>query len=115
MKDGYCDFLIEKRKKILEEIKPYCKLFGITDYDYFVNTNTGGEILKLNNTYIGCTSNSVMAVVDEFIGYIIINRYCRNRSFGAFRKQTMNAIKEYWLTTLEWINFNEWIGGDTNG
>ena len=114
MKDGYWDFLIEKRVKILEEIKPYCELFGITDYEYFVNTNTGGEVLKLNNTYIGCTGNSVMAVVDEFIGYIIIKRYCRNRSFGAFRKQTMNAIKEYWLDCLEWIDFNEWIGGEQN-
>ena len=107
-------YLKEKRVEVLKEIKPYCEVFGITDYDYFVNMNTGGEILKLNNTYIGCTGNSISAVIDEFIGYIIINRYCKNRTLGAFRTQTMNAIKTFWLNALEWINFNEWIGGEQN-
>ena len=108
------NYLKEKRIKVLNEIKPYCELFGITDYDYFVNINTGGELLKLNSTYIGCTGNSIMAVIDEVIGYIIINRYCKNRSIGAFRTQTMNAIKEFWVTNLEWIKPSEWIGGGNN-
>ena len=98
------NYLIDKRKEILEEIKPYCELFGITNYDYFVNTNTGGEVLNLNNTYIGCTGNSTLAVIDEFIGYIIITRYCKNRSLGAFRTQTMNEIRSFWIERPQWID-----------
>ena len=97
------NYLKEKRIKVLEEIKPYCELFGIIDYEYFVNTKTGGEVLKLNDTYIGCAANSISAIIDEVIGYIIINRYCKNRSFGAFRKQTMNDIKSYWIECPEWV------------
>lgn len=97
------NFLKEKRIEALSNIKPYCEVFGIENYDYFVNTNTGGEVLKLNNTYIGCTGNSIMAIIDEVIGYIIINRYCKNRSFGAFRTQTMNEIKSFWIECPNWI------------
>lgn len=103
MEQGYWDFLNDKRVEALEKIKPYCDLFGIDNYDYFVNTNSGGEVLKLNNTYIGCTCNSMLAIVDEVIGYIIINRYCKNRTFGAFRKQTMNAVKQYWIPCPDWV------------
>ena len=112
MKDGYWDFLIDKRKEVLTELKPYCELFGITDYDYFVNTNTGSEILKLNNTYIGCTANSTSAIIDEFIGYIIINRYCKNRTLGTFRTQTMNVIRQYWTNKPQWIDHPTEKGGE---
>lgn len=111
MKDGKWDYLINKRKEVLEEIKPYCEVFGIKNYDYFVNTKTSGEVLKLNDTYIGCTGNSMSAVIDEFIGYIIINRYCKNRSLGAFRTQTMNEIKSYWIERPQWIDHPTEKGG----
>lgn len=101
------DFLSEKRKEVLKEIKPYCEVFGITDYDYFVNKKTGGEVLKLNNTYIGCTANSIMAVIDELIGYVFVMRYCRNRQIGAFRTQTLNNIKCWWIDCPEWIKERE--------
>ena len=41
---------------------------------------------------------------DEFLGYIIINRYCKNRSIGAFRTQTMNEIKSFWIERPQWID-----------
>ena len=91
------NFLIEKRIEVLNAIKPYCDLFGIEEYDYIVKTDIGVEILKLNNTRIGCTSNSITAVIDEVIGYIFVNRYCKNRSIGHFSTQTINAITKYWL------------------
>lgn len=91
------NIFIEKRVEVLNAIKPYCDLFNITEYDYIINTDTGGEILKLNDTLIGCTGNSTMAVIDEVIGYIFIKRYCKNRSIGAFEKQTINVITQYWL------------------
>ena len=100
-------YLTDKRIEALHTIKPYCDLFGIDNYDYFVNTNTGGEILKLNQTYIGCTANSMSAIADEVIGYIIINRYCKNRSLGCFKTQTMNEIRSFWIDCPEWVKFQE--------
>lgn len=85
-----------KRERILTTIKPICEVFGIADYDYII-TESEKERLKLNDTYIGCDGNSVSAVIDELIGYIFIKKYCRNRSLGAFDKQTQNYIKRYWL------------------
>lgn len=86
----------DKREIILTAIKPICEVFGIADYDYII-TESKKERLKLNDTYIGCDGNSVSAVIDELIGYIFIKKYCRNRSLGAFDKQTQNHIKRYWL------------------
>lgn len=89
------DELKTKRDMVLTAIKPICEAFNIDDYDYHVYSN-GQELLMLNGTYIGCSGNSVSAVVDELIGYIFIKVYCRNRSLGAFEKQTQNFIKRHW-------------------
>lgn len=93
-------YYAEKVKKVDEAIAPICKVFGITDYGYEVTERPSGEIselLVLNGQKIGCTCNSVSAVVDELLGYIFITRYCRNRSLGAFEKQTKNCIMRYWI------------------
>lgn len=89
----------DKRQEILRAITPICAVFHIKDFDYIFNENQ--ERLVLNNTQIGCASNSVSAVVDELIGYIFITRWCRNRSLGAFKTQTLNRIKEYWIKEAE--------------
>jgi hypothetical protein len=89
--------LQEKRIQVLEEIKPICEVFGIKDYDYIVYEKNRRETLIINDTSIGCSCNSIDAVVDELIGYIFINRWCRHRSLGAFGTQTKNVIKRYWL------------------
>ena len=88
-------YLDEKRTKVLKEIEPICKVFEIKDYDYEIDD--GRETLRINNTGIGCSCNSISAVVDELIGYIFINTFCKNRSLGAFEKQVKNRIKEYWV------------------
>lgn len=97
MSDDYLESLKIKRLKILEEIKPICEAFNITDYDYIVKKDLQTETLRINNTYIACSLNSVSAVKDELIGWIIINIYSKNRGLGAFQKQTENHIKRYWL------------------
>ena len=89
------DYLIKKRTEVLEKIKPICEAFGIEGYDYEIDD--GRETLRINNTGIGCSCNSISAVVDELIGYIFINTFCKNRSLGAFEKQVKNRIKEYWI------------------
>ena len=89
------EYYAKKTKRISEQIAPICKAFNINDYGYEVEEN-GNETLVLNGQKIGCTGNSVDAVIDELIAYVFINRYCRNRSLGAFEKQTKNHIMRYW-------------------
>ena len=91
------DYLIEKRIEVLEKIKPICEAFGIKDYDYIVDTKKRSERLRVYETEIGCSCNSISAVVDELVGYIFINTFCKNRSLGAFGPQTKNRIKEHWI------------------
>lgn len=97
MKQEYKDCLITKRQKVLMTLAPYFELFGI-EGDYLI-TETGygwEEYLVLNGQKIGCTCNSAEATFDEFIAYLFVKIYCRNRSLGAFEKQTLNRIKQYW-------------------
>lgn len=84
-----------KRTEVLDAITPICKAFGINDYDYIISPNF--ELLRTNDTLIGCSANSVSAVIDELIGYLFVARFCRNRSIGAFATQTINQVKRYWL------------------
>ena len=87
----------EKREKVMSAIKPICEAFNITDYDYIIKETGQTETLRLYDTMIGCTDNSVSAVIDEIIGWLFVYRYCRNRSIGAFRTQTLNAVRRYWI------------------
>ena len=94
MKPEYKDYLITKRQKVLMTLAPYLELFGI-EGDYQI-TETGGEYLVLDGQKIGCTSNSIDAVFQEFIAYIFVECYCRHRSLGAFEKQVLKQINTYW-------------------
>lgn len=90
-------YLEEKRLKVLEEIKPICEAFNITNYDYEICDTGQRETLRINNTGIGCSCNSISAVVDEVIGYLFINYYCENRSLGEFETQVKNRITRTWM------------------
>ena len=72
-------------------------VYGISNFDYIIDLATENEKLVLEGTAIGCFGNSVSAIVDELTAYIFVTRYCKNRSLGAFEKQTLNHIKSYWL------------------
>lgn len=91
------EYLQAKRLDVLKEIKPICEAFNIRDYDYIVNPTGQTEILRIYDTKIGCSSNSILAVKNELIGLIFIKEWCRYRSLGAFSTQTMNVIKRYWI------------------
>lgn len=88
-------YLEQKRKEVLKEIEPICKAFNIQDYDYIIKD--GREVLRIYDTYIGCKGNSISAITDELIGWIFVKIYCKNRSIGAFEKQTLNVIRKYWI------------------
>jgi hypothetical protein len=91
------EFLNKKRTEVLSAIEPIMKAFNIRDYDYIANETGQTEILRIYDTKIDCSYNSVSAVVDEVIGYIFVKIYCKNRSIGAFKAQTLSRIKEYWI------------------
>jgi hypothetical protein len=87
-------YLAKKRLEALEAIKPICEVFKITDYDYEIEGSN--ERLRIYDVKIGCSCNSISAIIDELVGYIFVCRF-RERWLGAFKKQTFNKIKEYWI------------------
>ena len=92
------EYLKKKRLEVLEKIKPICEVFGIKDYDYIVRDYGQRETLRIGNTYIGCSCNSINGTINELIGWIFIKIYCHDRYLGAFEKQTLNVIRRYWLS-----------------
>lgn len=91
----------EKVRQVMAMIKPLCELFHIDDYGYYINERSDDgfytdEWLELDGQRIGCSGNSVESSFYEAVGYVIINRYCKRRSLGAFENQTKNYIKRYW-------------------
>jgi len=91
----------DKRTQVLAALTPICEAFGIKDFDYIVISENHAERLKLNNVLIGCASNSVSAVVDELIGYLFVTRFCKNKYIGAFKTQTLNAVRGNWIKQEE--------------
>jgi len=91
------EYLERKRIEVLKEIKPICEAFNIKDYDYIISPTGQTEILRVYDTKIGCSMNSILAVRNELIGLIFIKEWCRYRSLGAFSTQTKNVITRYWL------------------
>lgn len=92
----YLEILEEKRLEVLKAIKPICDVFGIKDYDYEVSDKGQSETLRLNQTRICCSCNSIFAIQQELTGYIFVNTW-KGRSLGAFENQTKNVIKRYWI------------------
>ena len=85
-----------KRTEVLEAIKPMCEAFNL-EYDYIVKETGQTETLVLNGQKIGCSCNSIEAIINEIIGYLFVKIYCRNNWIGNFKTQTLNVIKQYWL------------------
>lgn len=90
--------LHKKRCDILETISPICSAFKINDYDYIISETRQRETLRIYDTYIGCSENSIEAVIDELIGWLFVKRFCKHRYIGVFKTQTLNVVKRYWLS-----------------
>ena len=96
----------EKKENILKQITPLLNSANITDFEYIVTYRTNDEkevpreTLRIGDTYIGCTSNSEDAVFLEALNYMWVRIYARQRNIGAFKKQTINVLTEYWRNTL---------------
>ena len=90
------EYLENKRLEVLEAIKPICEAFNIGDYDYLIKSSGQRETLRIGDIHIGCTSNSISAVIQELVGYIFITTW-RGRGLGAFDTQAKNVIRRYWI------------------
>lgn len=88
--------LKKKREEVLKAIKPICEAFNIK-YDYVVKPTGQTETLILNGQKIGCAFNSIEATINEIIAYIFVKIYCKHNYIGAFRTQTLNVLRQYWL------------------
>jgi len=103
------DELITKRNEVLTEIKPIMEAFQITNYDYIVKDFGQTETLVINEIGIGCSCNSVGAIINEIIGYLFVTSFKKFRYLGNFETQTLNRVKEYWMSdsqTREILAFN---------
>lgn len=91
--------LLKKRCDVLKTIAPICAAFKIDDYDYVVleENDIFHETLRICDIQIGCSENSIEAIVDELIGYLFITKFCKHRNIGTFQSKMINAIKKYWL------------------
>jgi len=97
MEETKLEYMQSKRLEVLKAIKPICEAFNIKDYDYELQETGQREILRIGEIRIGCSSNSISAVVNELIGYIFITIWCRSRGLGAFDTQSKNIIRRYWI------------------
>ena len=93
------EYLNNKRKTVLETIKPICDAFGIKNYDYNVQGHC--ERLVIEGTVIGCTSNSIGATVRELIVFLFVV-YAADK-LSCFKTQTLNQLKQYWMRTGDYI------------
>jgi len=104
------DKLLAKRNEVLNAIKPIMEAFKISDYDYIVKDFGQTETLVINGTGIGCSCNSIEAIINETIGYLFVAKFKKYRYLGSFETQTLKKVTEYWLSerqTAEIIGFSD--------
>ena len=90
------DYKEGKRKKVLEVIKPIMEAFEIEDYDYICTESR--ERLCIEGTEIMCGMNSIGATVNMLIGYLFLNYYMENHTFGKIGRCNVDAVIENTLT-----------------
>ena len=82
----------DKRKQVLDELEPIATALGIK-IDYVIEERR--EYLVCNDQKICTNATSIYGIRQEFFGYVFLKEW-RDRSLGAFDKQTRKHIKQYW-------------------
>lgn len=82
-----------KKLDVLNELLPIAKLLNI-DIDYVIDSKR--EYLVCDDTKICTNCTSIHGIKQEFFGYVFLHEW-KNRSLGAFDRQTRNHIKQYWF------------------
>ncbi len=95
----WAQYLEEKRMKVLNAIIPVLRPFGITKVDYEVNLETYQETLVIDDTRIGCTCNSIEAILQEVVGYLFIKTWVPPRILVSdpYVDHCVETITRYWV------------------
>lgn len=96
----WAQYLEEKRMKVLSTIIPVLRPFGITKVDYEFNLETYQETLVIDDTRIGCTCNSLEAILQEVIGYLFIKTWVPSSRILAYDPcvdHCIGIITHYWV------------------
>ena len=97
MNNDYLEHLKKKRVKVLVTIKPVLETFEINDFDYTFDKDTHQETLIIEKTKIGCTLNSIEAIMQEVLGYLFVKKWIPRRSLGSHEDRCIEAITHYWI------------------
>lgn len=95
------EFYKNKKVEVLAQLKLFLEgVMGIYNYDYIIEINeeTGWsmrETLVIEGIKIGCLGNSNSAIMNEAIGYVILNYWMKDRNFQ--NKQLEKEIRRYWV------------------
>ena len=83
--------MTEDTKRALEIIRPVAEELNI-------KVEANGKILKMDGQAIGIACNSTWATLMEMIGWIFLERYCRDfREVDIDWNELNETIKRYWI------------------
>jgi len=71
----YEEFLANKRKKVINYLSSLYKPFELQKFDYVIDGNK--ETLVIDDVKISCQGNSMYAIKEEILGYLIVRKYTR--------------------------------------
>ena len=89
MEKSWSQYLQEKR------VEP----FDITEVDYVIDEKTYQETLVIDDTKIGCTCNSIEAILQEVVGYLFIKTWVPPRILVSdpYVDHCVEVITHYWI------------------
>ena len=99
MEKSWSQYLEKKRMKVLNTIIPVLKPFGITKVDYVIDEKTYQETLVIDDIKIGCTCNSIEAILQEVVGYLFIKTWVPPRILVSdpYVDHCVEVITHYWI------------------
>lgn len=66
----------------VERLREMGGAFGLQNIDLVVSQNSGKTVLKIELQHIDVTGMTEREVINELIGYLFVNRYCRSLRGG---------------------------------
>lgn len=100
---GTKEAMQKRKEEVLAVITPMLMAFGMepgADFEYIVKDTLQTETLRIHDTYIGCSGNSLSAIGDEIVGYLFVKRFIPNqqgRIDARTARNVKNAVGRYWL------------------
>lgn len=103
-KEEILNYYTKKKKNVLRLLRPFLEGFiqlKPCDYEYKIIMNDDDifpqeQLIILHDT-IGCSGNSIEAILLEAFGWAMINFYERNTRPEVIHKSTKEYIMRYWL------------------